>query len=126
MGTNYAGALDDSSGIIPRAIIDIFNRLDQNVDLSAEIKCSFMELYQEELFDLLATNKKALDIREQNKIIEVPGLTEIRVHSPEDTSDCLVQGSARRATGSTAMNETSSRSHAIFTINVKVTKGPDE
>lgn len=123
MGTNYAGGMDDTSGIIPRAIIEIFDRLDQNVDLAATITCSFMELYQEELYDLLATTKKALDIREINKNVEIPGLTEIRVDSPEETSNCLVQGSARRATGSTAMNETSSRSHAIFTIHLKIVKG---
>lgn len=125
MGTNYEGGLDDNSGIIPRVIIDIFNRLDTNVDLSATITCSFMELYQEELYDLLSTTKKSLDIREINKNIEIPSLTEVRVNSPEDTSDCLVQGSSRRATGSTAMNETSSRSHAIFTIHLKVVKGSD-
>lgn len=125
MGTNYAGGLDNSSGIIPRVILDIFERLDQNVDLSATITCSFMELYQEELYDLLANQKKALDIREMNKNVEIPGLTEIRVQSPEDTSDCLVQGSAKRSTGSTAMNETSSRSHAIFTIHLKLVKGAD-
>lgn len=123
MGTNYAGGMDDTSGIIPRAIIEIFDRLDQNVDLSATVTCSFMELYQEELYDLLAATKKALDIREINKNVEIPGLTEIRVDSPEETSNCLVQGSARRATGSTAMNETSSRSHAIFTIHLKIVKG---
>lgn len=123
MGTNYAGGMDDTSGIIPRAIIEIFDRLDQNVDLSATVTCSFMELYQEELYDLLAATKKALDIREINKNVEIPGLTEIRVDSPEETSNCLVQGSARRATGSTAMNETSSRSHAIFTIHLKLVKG---
>lgn len=125
MGTNYAGGLDPNSGIIPRAILDIFNRLDQNVDLSATITCSFMELYQEDLLDLLSATRKPLEIREVNKNNEIPGLTEIRVNTPEETGDCLVQGSARRATGSTAMNETSSRSHAIFTINVKVVKGAD-
>lgn len=123
MGTNYAGGLTSESGIIPRAILEIFDRLDQNVDMSATVTCSFMELYQEELYDLLATTKKALDIREINKNVEIPGLTEVRVDSPDDTSDCLVQGSARRATGSTAMNETSSRSHAIFTIHLKIVKG---
>lgn len=125
MGTSYEGGQSAATGIIPRVIVDIFNRLDQNVDLSAKITCSFMELYQEELYDLLAANKKALDIREMNKIVEVPGLTEIPVNSPEETSECLEQGSARRKTGMTAMNETSSRSHAIFTIQVKVVKGVD-
>lgn len=125
MGTNYVGSLNATCGIIPRVIQEIFERLDKNVDLSATITCSFMELYQEDLLDLLSDTRKPLDIREVNKNIEIPNLSEIRVHNPEDTFECLVQGSARRVTGSTAMNETSSRSHAIFTIHLKVVQGAD-
>lgn len=120
MGTDYVGGLGPTCGIIPRVIQEIFERLDHNVDISATITCSFMELYQEDLLDLLSDTKKPLDIREANKNIEIPNLTELRVHNPEDIFDCLVQGSNRRVTGSTAMNESSSRSHAIFTLHLKV------
>lgn len=122
MGTDYKGGGEATAGIIPRCITDIFERLDTNIDLSALITCSFMELYQEEVYDLLTPANKALDIREVNKVVEIPGLTERPVVVPQDAADCLTEGSGRRATGSTAMNETSSRSHAVFTLNLTITR----
>lgn len=123
MGTNYLGGGEASVGMIPRCITDIFERLDNNLDISANITCSFMELYQEEVYDLLTASGKPLDIREANKVVEIPSLTEVPVDTPQDAADCLIEGSGRRATGSTAMNETSSRSHAIFTLNLTIAKG---
>lgn len=123
MGTNYAGDAAPGVGIIPRAIAEIYQRIEEDADITATITCSFMELYQEELYDLLATNRRSLEIREMNNNVVVPGLTEVPVQSPAETVDCLVTGSGRRATGSTAMNEHSSRSHAIFTISLKIVNG---
>ena len=59
-----------------------------------------------------------MDIREDGKVIRIPGLTEIQVSSVDDTTKCLMQGSSCRATGATAMNMQSSRSHAIFTVTI--------
>jgi kinesin family protein 4/21/27 len=77
-----------------------------------------MELYKEQLYDLLATYNCTLDIRDDGKGIRIPGLTEIQVCSVDDTTKCLMQGSSCRATGATAMNMQSSHSHAIFTVTV--------
>ena len=49
------------------------------------------QLYKEQLYDLLATNKCAVDIREDGKVIRIPGLTEIPVSSVDDTTKCLMQ-----------------------------------
>ncbi|KAJ9593686.1 hypothetical protein L9F63_014734 [Diploptera punctata] len=116
MGTTYTA--DDNMGIIPRAVNDIFKRTEELEDWDFKITVSFIELYKEQLFDLLASNKCAVDIREDGRGIHIPGLTEVPVTCQEDTIKCLIQGSASRATGATAMNAQSSRSHAIFTINI--------
>ncbi|XP_069689320.1 chromosome-associated kinesin KIF4A isoform X2 [Periplaneta americana] len=116
MGTTFTG--DENMGVIPRSISDIFEKVKEMENWEFKITVSFMELYQEQLFDLLATNKCVVDIREDGKGIRIPGLTEVPVTCPEDTTRCLLQGSACRATGATAMNAQSSRSHAIFTITI--------
>ncbi|XP_026463044.1 chromosome-associated kinesin KIF4A-like, partial [Ctenocephalides felis] len=103
MGMAYSVGPVEEMGVIPRAV-------------------SFMELYQEQLFDLLSKSNRdqsIVDIREdQQKRIVIPGLTEIEVRNAKDTLDCLVRGYRRRAVGATAMNSQSSRSHAIFTIHI--------
>ncbi|XP_026476277.1 uncharacterized protein LOC113381819 [Ctenocephalides felis] len=110
MGMAYSVGPVEEMGVIPRAV-------------------SFMELYQEQLFDLLSKSNRdqsIVDIREdQQKRIVIPGLTEIEVRNAKDTLDCLVRGYRRRAVGATAMNSQSSRSHAIFTIHIQQRKISD-
>lgn len=124
MGTNFDGNIDDEIGVIPRAIFDIFDQIEEHAEYDFVITCSFIELYQEKLYDLLAQKSReqsVVDIRETSSKITVPNLTEIPVKSPEETIDCLMRASADRAVGATAMNSQSSRSHAIFAINVMKT-----
>lgn len=129
MGTNWNGIFDDDIGVIPRAINDIFNKIEEMTEYDFNINCAFIELYQERLYDLLSSNPReqsVVDIREdQNSRIIIPNLTEIMVKSAKDTTNCLMRGSADRAVGATAMNAQSSRSHAIFTITVQKVKKDD-
>ncbi|XP_021703730.1 chromosome-associated kinesin KIF4A [Aedes aegypti] len=123
MGTNYDGEEDETMGVIPRAINDIFDRVkEMGGDSEITINCSFMELYQENLYDLLSNKgtreERVVDIREANNQIVIPGLTEIPIRSAEETFEALMRGSQERAVASTAMNAVSSRSHAIFTLNL--------
>ncbi|EAT37448.1 AAEL010568-PA [Aedes aegypti] len=123
MGTNYDGEEDETMGVIPRAINDIFDRVkEMGGDSEVTINCSFMELYQENLYDLLSNKgtreERVVDIREANNQIVIPGLTEIPIRSAEETFEALMRGSQERAVASTAMNAVSSRSHAIFTLNL--------
>ncbi|XP_058817650.1 chromosome-associated kinesin KIF4-like [Topomyia yanbarensis] len=122
MGTNFDGEKGLTMGVIPRAINDIFKRIETTEDVDVSISCSFMELYQETLYDLLSKKgtreERVVDIREANNQIVIPGLTEISIFSANDTFEVLMQGSQERAVASTAMNAVSSRSHAIFTINL--------
>lgn len=126
MGTAFDGSLDENVGVIPRAMHDIFERIDKLSDeFDFVIKTSFMELYQEQLYDLLSDKSREeciIDIREDRNGIIMVGLTEKEVNNAKETTDCLVKGSAGRAVASTAMNQTSSRSHAIFTVTLQATK----
>ncbi|TMW41739.1 hypothetical protein DOY81_013184 [Sarcophaga bullata] len=105
---------------------DIFERINELSDtFDFVVKCSFMELYQEQLYDLLADKPRdecTVDMREDRNGIIMVGLTEKEVKSAMETTDCLVKGSAGRAVASTAMNQASSRSHAIFTVYMQATK----
>ncbi|KAJ3306149.1 Kinesin-like protein kif21b [Kappamyces sp. JEL0829] len=115
----------NSKGIVPRAITTIFTRMaahkQENESYDASVTVSFMELYNEELVDLLNPRPKSASasvntgptIREDGmgKIVWV-NLSEEKVNS---TSELL------RTTGSTDMNASSSRSHAIFTVTLRQT-----
>ena len=125
MGTAYneTNCKKEEHGIIPRAVEDIFYEVSQRQDSEFVVKVSFIELYKENLFDLLNVNKREdsiLDIREDPKGgIKLNGLTELSVVSLNETMKCLEQGSINRATGATAMNSHSSRSHAIFSLHIE-------
>lgn len=126
MGTAFDGELTEDVGVIPRAMHDIFERVHKMSDeFDYSIKCSFMELYQEQLYDLLSEKSReesVVDMREDRSGIIMVGLTEKQVTTARETTDCLVKGSAGRAVASTAMNQQSSRSHAIFTVTLQATK----
>lgn len=120
MGTNYVEN-DVNCGVIPRAVNDIFEQIKSKDDWDFKVTVAFMELYKEQLYDLLAKkprNQCIVDIREDIRGVKVVGLSEIPVNTTQETLQCLADGSANRATGATAMNVQSSRSHAIFTISV--------
>ena len=130
MGSGYTiGLTDDQRGIIPRVISLIFDEVETRKKRSEFIvKCSFLEIYNEELIDLLDQNSiqqaaggnKNINIREEkNGLISVYGLHEERVERADDMAACLDRGTNNRTTASTLMNNNSSRSHAIFTITIE-------
>ncbi|EDV45637.1 chromosome-associated kinesin KIF4 [Drosophila erecta] len=125
MGTAFDGVLDDHAGVIPRAVHEIFKAiLELREEFRFSVTCSYVELYQEQLYDLFSEKREraTIDIREVQNRVVMPGLTEIVVNSAQEVTDHLIRGSAGRAVGATAMNETSSRSHAIFTLTLVATK----
>lgn len=126
MGTDYSGVED--MGIIPRAMQDIFKIVASKKEWNFRTSVSFMELYQEQLYDLLSDKQRThstVDIREDNKGIRIVGVTEKEVQNADECLECLIEGSQGRVTGSTAMNAQSSRSHAIFTLYIQQQKGND-
>ncbi|KAJ3167815.1 Kinesin-like protein kif21b [Geranomyces variabilis] len=122
------GAQPETHGVIPRAVSHIFARI-QNLsaeepDLEYAVSVSFLEIYQEQVRDLLVkadgSAVRELSIR-QNKIgaMSVCGLLQIPVADVSKALSVLQQGTIARTTGDTQMNEKSSRSHAVFTVTLE-------
>ncbi|XP_026198121.1 kinesin-like protein KIF27 isoform X3 [Anabas testudineus] len=119
------GHLDADGGIIDRVAQDVFLLLGEkrkNSDgVEAKVRVSYIELYKEELRDLLElhTVHKELHIREDERgNTVVVGAKEMVVTSAEELFSVLQTGNALRHTGTTGMNEHSSRSHTILTLQL--------
>ncbi|KAI1900109.1 hypothetical protein AGOR_G00046640 [Albula goreensis] len=109
-------------GIIPRAVEEIFQRMEQMPDTAFAVRTTYVEVYKEELRDLLelGTPSKILHIREDERGNTVLiGAREQEVESGEELLTLLEAGNAARRTGSNQLNEHSSRSHALLTIILK-------
>ncbi|KAL2489056.1 P-loop containing nucleoside triphosphate hydrolase superfamily protein [Forsythia ovata] len=139
MGTNYNGE-EHESGVIPKVMDTIFSKVEAMKE-STEflIRVSFIEIFKEEVFDLLDPNIPSLSKSDVPPVVKatgparVPiqiretvsggitlaGVKEAEVKTKDEMASYLLQGSVCRATGSTNMNSQSSRSHAIFTISME-------
>ncbi|KAJ1726310.1 hypothetical protein LPJ61_005272, partial [Coemansia biformis] len=132
-GDSLAPSADDSHavGIVPRALHWLFawaqtgpSALRPGID----IRVSFLEVYNEELIDLVARTQSRgvgppIFIREDAKgNILWTGVREVTVTCADDALALLVDGSRERQTGGTRMNEKSSRSHAIYSISLAQTR----
>ncbi|KAA8518861.1 hypothetical protein F0562_016365 [Nyssa sinensis] len=127
---NKGGDLPAEAGVIPRAVRQIFDTLEaQNADYS--MKVTFLELYNEEITDLLAPEdysrtleekqKKPISLMEDGKgCVVVRGLEEEAVYSANEIYNLLERGAAKRRTADTLLNKRSSRSHSVFTITVHI------
>jgi kinesin family member 5 len=105
-------------GIIPRAASDIFKVWDVNSDVKeVAFSCSMLEIYKEELRDLLNEESSELKIKESpSKGIYVEGLTENPITEEYEIIDYIYAGEERRVWAETRQNAVSSRSHTIFRI----------
>ena len=113
---------ESCTGIVQLAAKDIFQVIkDDDSNLECSVRVSYVEIYNEELRDLLNDNDRksssSLTIRE-DKIgsISVDGLKEVAVKSLDQLMEVFRVGERNKAVGSTKMNHRSSRSHAIFKI----------
>ena len=109
-------------GIIPYAVDDIFSRKEQleSQGSKVSIQMSYMEIYMEECYDLLNPEKPSITLKEDPKLGTVcEGLTMQTVHSSTEVHELLNRTANIRATGSTAMNNVSSRSHALCTFTLR-------
>lgn len=104
-------------GIIPRVIQAVFETIsvqeEQDPNCTYRVRVQFLEIYGEDIHDLLdPTSAAKVSIRETAAgNVYVSGAREELVTTPEETLMALEKGSMSRMTGSTRMNETSSRSH---------------
>ncbi|OMO68330.1 hypothetical protein COLO4_29695 [Corchorus olitorius] len=135
MGPN--GELPPEAGVIARSVKQIFDTLEsQNAEYS--VKVTFLELYNEEITDLLAPEeiskvaledkqKKQLPLMEDGKGgVLVRGLEEEIVTSASEIFTLLERGSAKRRTAETLLNKQSSRSHSLFSITIHIKEATPE
>ncbi|KDP41698.1 hypothetical protein JCGZ_16105 [Jatropha curcas] len=138
MGTGFKDGIQ--TGIVPQVMNVLFSKIETlKHQTEFQLHVSFIEILKEEVRDLLdptclnksdtanghtgklsVPGKPPIQIREtSNGVITLAGSTEVSVSTLKEMAACLEQGSLSRATGSTNMNNQSSRSHAIFTITLE-------
>eukprot|EP01017_Pseudomicrothorax_dubius_P013974 TRINITY_DN1637_c0_g3_i6.p1 TRINITY_DN1637_c0_g3~~TRINITY_DN1637_c0_g3_i6.p1 ORF type:complete len:453 (-),score=149.81 TRINITY_DN1637_c0_g3_i6:28-1386(-) len=112
-------------GIIPRTFEHIFKFIEAaGKSKQFLVRASFLELYNEEIRDLLQKNfENKLDLREKPEGgFAVKDLSAYMIESPEELLDKLILGQKSRKVGETKMNKGSSRSHSIFMITVEASE----
>lgn len=117
----------EEPGVVPRMASELFFCVDKALEASPDTKflltCSYLEIYNEVLHDLLQPPPKkgeprqVLEVGEHPTLgVHVKGLLERPVRCETDVLSLLAAGSHRRATAATLMNDRSSRSHSIFVV----------
>ncbi|KAF8541673.1 P-loop containing nucleoside triphosphate hydrolase protein [Trichophaea hybrida] len=118
------GTYADFAGIIPRVLYKLFEKLRKLDHGDKSVKCSFIELYNEELRDLLACDEsqkvKIFDAANGKGGVVVQGMEETFIMSATQGVSLLQAGSHKRQVAATKCNDLSSRSHTVFTITVGV------
>ncbi|XP_018545534.1 kinesin-like protein KIF15-A isoform X1 [Lates calcarifer] len=116
---------DELRGVIPRSFEYLFFLINREVERSGQsksflCKCSFIEIYNEQIYDLLDTASASLFLRENiKKGVFVEGAVEKFVNSAAEAYQVLSMGWRNRRVASTSMNRESSRSHAVFTMTLE-------
>nr|DBA24860.1 TPA: hypothetical protein GDO54_012458 [Pyxicephalus adspersus] len=112
-------------GVIPRSFEYLFFLINREKEKSGDgksflCKCSFIEIYNEQIFDLLDSASSGLFLREHiKKGVFVVGAVEQAVTSAAEAYQVLSTGWRNRRVASTSMNRESSRSHAVFTVTIE-------
>ncbi|KAI5948653.1 CIN8 [Candida theae] len=123
------------AGIIPRTLFELFEKLEY-MGADYMLKVSYLEIYNEELTDLLSTHNKKLRVHERvnsvskigvaQKSVGIQNLSEHCINDYAEGIKLLKTGFNRKRTTATNMNETSSRSHTIFCIQLYRKQASDE
>lgn len=120
-GTIAEGSTNTGGGIVHMASQDIFRHILSEPDRTFMVRASFLEIYNEEVRDLLATSSenRAVSIREDPRRGVFVQSNEEIVTDYSSLLSVLFQGEKSRAFAATAMNERSSRSHTIFRVTIE-------
>lgn len=118
---------DKMRGVIPRAFYQVFEHIEVSTDTEFLVRASFIEIYNEEVFDLLTENRAKLELKEHPDTgVYVKNLQWFVMKDVAECDKVLQNGKSHRQVGATSMNAESSRSHCIFTISIETSsKGPD-
>uniref|UniRef100_A0A8B9UHA9 Kinesin-like protein n=1 Tax=Anas zonorhyncha TaxID=75864 RepID=A0A8B9UHA9_9AVES len=118
----------EKRGVIPSAFEHIFTHISRSQNQQYLVRASYLEIYQEEIRDLLAKDPgKKLELKESPETgVYIKDLSSFVTKNVKEIEHVMNLGSQARAVGSTNMNEYSSRSHAIFLITIECSEtGPD-
>lgn len=125
----------EGCGVIPRTLHHLFEMLESAPSIKGasktagrehSVKLSFIELYNEELRDLLAPEEEEFSRKVRifeesaNKGVTIHGMEEIYIRSAKEGLKVLEDGSFRRQVATTRYNDRSSRSHSVFTITLHI------
>jgi len=118
--------VSDGAGLMPRAAAAVLTALEDSKYLDHSVTVSYLEIYNEELSDLLAPPhlQQRLDLMDSggSRGVCCPGLSEVPVQSLADITDLVKAAQERRRMAETRMNARSSRSHCLFTMKVRCRK----
>jgi len=115
-------------GLIPRALAQIYKDIDDRPESAVTIRISYLEIYNETMFDLLSTLPETLGAGVQSPLavvedpsggVYVKGQSIHLAQTEEEALNLLFEGETNRAIASHSLNRTSSRSHCIFTVYIE-------
>ncbi|KAG8223833.1 hypothetical protein J437_LFUL003722 [Ladona fulva] len=115
----------EKRGIIPNTFEHLYNQIARSSNQQYLVSASYIEIYQENIRDLLSSEMKKLTIRETPNGVRVQGMSSFVCKSVAEIDKIYKSGKRNRTTSSTRMNEHSSRSHAIFMITVECSDSCD-
>ncbi|CAN0067936.1 unnamed protein product [Pylaiella littoralis] len=124
---------DGSPGLIPQALTDTFERVAETAEADVRVEMSFLEIYIENVYDLLAAAepdewakaRTALKLDDRMGVIQARDLSKHVITSAADGLELVRRATANRRVASTKLNEDSSRSHSVCMIKLIREKGKD-
>ncbi|KRX05245.1 P-loop containing nucleoside triphosphate hydrolase [Pseudocohnilembus persalinus] len=118
------GRDNPNRGLQPRVfdyLFGLINQIKKQKDIEYLVKCSYLEIYNEQIKDLLSSEPSTqMNVREDiKKGVYVENLTEEEAQNGQEAIDLLIKGACNRHVGATKMNAESSRSHSVFSIAIQ-------
>jgi kinesin family protein C1 len=110
-------------GVIPRAVRKIFHQMPEfaKSGWTYTLHCSFVEVYQEKIYDLLSDSRDERELSDNGDLVIVKDLMVLEVSSVEEVDELMIKAKSNRRVGATNMNEHSSRSHFLFQLLIEGT-----
>lgn len=111
-------------GVYALAVRDMFQRMDRLTTTGkGAVLLSFYEIYSGKLYDLLNGRQLLRCLEDEKKVVNICGLSKYACHSVSETMRMIEQGNRMRSSGSTSANDSSSRSHAILSVELLLPDG---